>query len=80
MKREEFIYIHIKKRKYRPYDSHDGTAFYINADHFADKPNSEIITKQVIQKNNPYKGCLYEWLEMKGLFRMMARSKRRIAR
>lgn len=80
MRQEEFIYIHIKKRKYQSANVEPGRAYYINPDHFSVIPDGEMITKQVIQKNNPYKGCLYEWLEMKGLFRMMARLKRRITR
>lgn len=74
---EEFIYIHIKKRKYADYSCVQGSAFYINPDNFAFKPNNEKVTKTIIQCNNPFKGVVYEWLEMKGVFRRLKRLKRR---
>ena len=76
-KNEEFLYIHIKKRQYKANTIQPGRAFYINADCFAEIPAGESMNKAVIQRNNPYKGFGYEWLEHKGLFRYMRRLMRR---
>lgn len=74
---EEFIYIHLKKRTFSEFSNAPGSAFFINADNFAHKSEGEKITKGLIQRNNPFRGVLYEWLEMKGLFRYLKRLKRR---
>lgn len=59
----EYLYIHFKKRPDFPVDFNieNTNAFYITQFGFFSK-NGEI-TKNIIEKYNPYKGRLYEFLE-----------------
>lgn len=76
--REEFIYIHIKKRKFAlpEFECNDVRSFYICPHAFAQRPVDEVITKAVIQKYNCYHGGLYELLERVLLRKLKARCKK----
>lgn len=57
---DEFCYIHLQKRRYKK-TIEPCNCFFITADQFI--PISEKVDKELIQKVNPYKGKIYEFLE-----------------
>lgn len=65
IKKDEFIYIHFKKRpNYTVNDDvRDANSFYVTNDGFFVK-DAKPITKEIIQKMNPYPGMIYEKFEL----------------
>ena len=62
-KREEFIYIHFKKRKFEKesFDAASASAFYIGPNGFTEKRGAASLSD--VEKINPYHGALYEKAE-----------------
>lgn len=72
---EPFMYVHIKKRKFKDisFDMDKAEAFYITSDEFICRDINEKISKETIKKYNPYYGAVYEWLEYDYLSRIRAK-------
>ena len=72
------MYIHLKKRRFENIDDNflNSDCYYISPNQFVASCGNEQINKKMIQKLNPYHGCIYEIIEGILLRRLLARSKR----
>lgn len=78
LRSEEFMYIHLKKRKFENIDDDllSSDFFCISPNRFVAFSGDEQISKKKIQELNPNYGCIYEKIEGIFLKRLLSRIKR----